>query len=59
MIGGIARGGRAAGIGTLVGAGAGLVGGALTGNNQVEIDSESLLKFTLSKPLTLPPGEDR
>jgi len=35
-------------LGALVGDGAGLVGGALTGNNQVEIASESPLTFTLS-----------
>jgi len=55
LIGGIAGGGKGAGIGALVGAGAGFVGGALTGNKQIEIPAETPLTFTLSKSLTLPP----
>src|SRR5215467_13791864 len=55
LIGGIAGGGKGAGIGALVGAGAGLVGGAMTGNQQIEIPPESVLNFTLSAPLTIPP----
>jgi BON domain len=55
LIGGLAGGGKGAGIGALVGGGAGLVGGAATGNQQVEIPSESVLSFTLAAPLTLPP----
>ena len=55
LIGGIAGGGKGAGIGALVGAGAGFVGGALTGNKQIEIPAESALSFTLTAPLTLPP----
>jgi len=55
LIGGIAGGGKGAGIGALVGAGAGFVGGALTGNKQIEIPAESALSFTLAAPLTLPP----
>ena len=31
------------------------MGGALTGNKQVEIPAESALTFRLSKSLTLPP----
>jgi hypothetical protein len=50
MISGIAGGGKA-GIGALVGAGAGLVGGVLTGNKQIEIPAESALSFTLDSPL--------
>jgi hypothetical protein len=42
-------------MGALVGAGAGLVGGAMTGNQQIEIPAESALTFRLSAPLTLPP----
>jgi hypothetical protein len=57
LIGGIAGGGKGAGIGALVGAGAGFVGGAMTGNKQVEIPAESALTFQLSAPLTLPPGQ--
>jgi len=55
LIGGIAGGGKGAGIGALVGAGAGFIGGAVTGNKQVEIPAESALSFTLSESLTLPP----
>jgi hypothetical protein len=58
LIGGLAGGGKGAGIGALVGAGAGFVGGALTGNKQIEIPAESPLSFTLSKSLTLPPGTE-
>jgi len=56
LIGGLAGGGKGAGIGLLAGAGAGLLGGALTGNKQVVIPAESVLTFTLSAPLTLPPA---
>jgi BON domain len=55
LIGGLAGGGKGAAIGALVGAGAGFVGGAATGNKQIEIPAESVLSFTLSSPLTLPP----
>jgi len=56
LIGGVAGGGKGAGIGALVGAGAGFVGGALTGNKQIEIPAETPLSFTLAAPLTLPPA---
>ena len=55
LIGGLAGGGAGAGIGALVGATAGFVGGAFTGNKQIEIPAESALRFTLAAPLTLPP----
>ena len=55
LIGGLAGGGKGAGIGALVGAGAGFVGGAVTGNKQIEVPSETLLNFTLSQSLTIPP----
>jgi BON domain len=55
LIGGIAGGGKGAGIGALVGAGAGFIGGAVTGNKQIELPAESALSFTLSQPLTLKP----
>ena len=58
LIGGIAGGGKGAGIGALIGAGAGFIGGAATGNKQIEIPAESALSFTLSEPLTLPPAND-
>jgi BON domain len=53
LIGGLAGGGKGAGIGALAGAGAGFIGGALTGNKQIEIPSESALTFTLSQSVTL------
>jgi len=55
LIGGIAGGGKGAAIGAGVGAAAGFVGGAFTGNKQIEIPAESALTFVLSAPLTLPP----
>jgi hypothetical protein len=55
LIGGLAGGGKGAGIGALVGAGAGFVGGAFTGNKQIELPAESALSFTLTSSLTLPP----
>lgn len=57
LIGGIAGGGKGAGIGALIGAGAGFIGGAVTGNKQIEIPAESALSFTLGAPLTLPPTQ--
>lgn len=58
LIGGLAGGGKGAAIGALVGAGAGFIGGAATGNKQIEIPAESALSFTLAAPLTLPPPSD-
>ena len=58
LIGGIAGGGKGAGIGALIGAGAGFIGGAATGNKQIEIPAESALSFTLADSLTLPPPNE-
>lgn len=58
LIGGIAGGGKGAGIGALVGAGAGFIGGAATGNKQIELPAESALSFTLAASLTLPPPSE-
>ena len=55
LIGGIAGGGKGAAIGAAVGAGAGFLGGAMTGNKQVELPPETALSFTLADSLTLPP----
>jgi hypothetical protein len=33
------------------------MGGAITGNKQLEIPAESALSFQLSAPLTFPPGQ--
>jgi hypothetical protein len=53
LIGGIAGGGKGAAIGAAIGAGAGFVGGAFTGNKQIELPAESALGFELTAPLTL------
>ena len=55
LLGGFAGGGKGAGIGLLLGGGAGFVGGAMTGNKQVEVAAESALNFTLTSPLMLKP----
>ena len=55
LIGGLAGGGKGAGIGALLGGGAGLIGGAMTGNQQIEIPAESAISFRLARPLTIPP----
>jgi hypothetical protein len=55
LIGGLAGGGVGAAVGLLVGGGAGFLGGALTGNKQIELRAESALTFSLAAPLTLPP----
>lgn len=53
IIGGIAGGGKGAGIGALAGAGAGFVGGAFTGNKQIELPAETALTFKLDNSVTL------
>jgi hypothetical protein len=58
LIGGLAGGGKGAGIGALIGAGAGFIGGAATGNKQIEIPAESALSFTLAEPLKLPTAQE-
>ena len=55
LIGGIAGGGKGAAIGALVGGGVGFIGGAATGNKQIEIPAETVLTFELTAPITLPP----
>jgi len=55
LLGGLAGGGKGAGIGLLLGGGAGFVGGAMTGNKQIEVAAESVLNFTLTMPLVLKP----
>lgn len=57
LIGGLAGGGKGAAIGAVLGAGAGFVGGAATGNHQIEIPAESALRFILVAPLMLPPDQ--
>ena len=53
LIGGLAGGGKGALIGGLVGAGAGTAGAALTGNKDIVIPAESVVSFTLQKPVTV------
>jgi hypothetical protein len=53
LIGGLAGGGKGLVIGAAVGAGVGLVGGAFTGNKQIELPAESSLTFQLNASLTL------
>lgn len=52
LIGGLAGGGKGALIGGLAGAGAGTAAGAYTGNRDVVIPSETVVRFTLRSPLT-------
>lgn len=53
LIGGLAGGGKGALIGGLIGAGAGTAG-AVTGNRDITLKSESPLSFQLRSSLTLP-----
>ena len=51
MIGGLAGGGKGAGIGALAGGGAGTGGAAFTGNKDIVLPAESALSFKLEQPL--------
>jgi hypothetical protein len=53
LIGGLAGGGKGAAIGALAGAGGGTAAGAYTGNKDIVIPSESLIRFRLTEPVTL------
>ena len=53
LIGGLAGGGKGALIGGLAGAGGGTAAGAYTGNKDIVIPSESLIRFRLTEPVTL------
>jgi hypothetical protein len=53
LIGGVATGGTGLLIGGLAGAGAGTAVGGLTGNRDIEIPSESIVRFKLADDLTL------
>ena len=53
LIGGVATGGTGLLIGGLAGAGAGTAVGGLTGNGDIDIPSESIVRFKLSNSLTL------
>jgi hypothetical protein len=54
LIGGLAGGGKGAGIGALVGLGAGTAISASKKGEQLSIPSESLLEFRLAQPAELP-----
>ncbi len=53
LIGGVATGGVGLVIGGLAGAGAGTAIGGLTGNRDIEIPSESIVRFRLADDLVL------
>ncbi len=53
LIGGVASGGTGLLIGGLAGAGAGTAVGGLTGNRDIDIPSESIVRFKLADTLTL------
>jgi hypothetical protein len=53
IIGGLAGGGKGAAIGALAGAGGGTAAGAYSGNKDVTIPSESLIRFRLIAPVTV------
>jgi len=54
LIGGIAGGGKGAAIGAAVGAGAGTGAAAATGKKDIEIPAETLFRFSLKSPVTIP-----
>ncbi len=53
LVGGLASGGTGLLIGGLAGAGAGTATGALTGNRDIEIPAESLVRFRLADDLVV------
>ena len=54
LIGGLAGGGAGAGIGALAGGGLGAGANGITHGQEITIQSESLLRFTTSGPVTVP-----
>lgn len=56
LIGGLATGGTGLLIGGLAGAGAGTAAAGLTGNGDIDIPSESIVRFKLADPLTVQPS---
>lgn len=55
LVGGVASGGVGLLVGGLAGAGAGTAVGGLTGNRDIEIPSESIVRFRLADDLVLQP----
>jgi hypothetical protein len=56
IIGGIAGGGKGAAIGSVVGAGAGTGAQAVTKGEQIKLNAEQLMSFTLQTPVTVMPS---
>jgi hypothetical protein len=56
LLGGLAGGGKGAAIGGLVGAGAGTAGAGLTGNKDIVIPAETVVRFKLKQNLVLEPA---
>jgi hypothetical protein len=54
LIGGLAGGGKGAAIGAAVGAGAGTGAAAATGKKDVGVAAETLFRFSLKTPVTIP-----
>ncbi len=54
LLGGLIGGGKGAGIGAVAGAGAGTAGAGLTGNRDIVLPVETLLKFKLAADLSAP-----
>jgi hypothetical protein len=59
LLGGLIGGGKGAGIGALVGGGAGTAGAGLTGNRDISLPVETLLKFKLAADLAVKQGSGR
>jgi hypothetical protein len=55
LLGGIAGGGKGAAIGGLAGAGAGTIGAGATGNKDLVIPAESIVRFKLKDELVIEP----
>lgn len=58
LIGGLAGGGRGAGIGVLAGAAGGTALAATKKGEQISIPSESLVEFRLEQPASLPSPDE-
>jgi hypothetical protein len=59
LIGGLAGGGKGALIGGLIGAAAGTGGAGLTGNRDITLPAETVLRFKLVEPLEIKPRRER
>jgi outer membrane lipoprotein SlyB len=59
ILGGIFGGGKGAAIGTVAGAGAGTAGSAIGKGQQIVLQPEAVINFTLQNSLTVTPGAKR